>query len=174
MRLQRRRHAPTRIPVGGPIKKVSREEFVQWWHPDRIGAKSKVPDPIFMKKLAELDENVDVTWSPVHQRWILWLRASTVKNIFHPGWKLLFVVEDAEHNFVPLDERSLARLYSASMKKWGTAKHYFDHVEKTMREEQERASAQTRQDTMDEAMETFEHSQIKNINSGSNFSTYHA
>ena len=169
-----RRLGSYRVPVNRPIKKVSKEEFVQYWHPDRIGAQAKRPDPAFLKKLHELDENVEVTWSPIHHRWIMWLRAPRVMNAYHPGWNLLFVVEDVNKNFLPLDERSLARLYSASMKKWGDARVYFDYVEKTMREEQEAISRQNTQDSVDQSMETFEHSQIKNINSGSNFSKYHA
>jgi hypothetical protein len=105
------------------------------------------------------------------------MKAPHAVNPFCPGWKLLFVVKNDDGSYRPLDERVLGRLYSCSMRQWGTAKHYFDTVARI--EEEEKAAREKRDwnNTLAQAMESFDHSQIKvgyGPSSGSKFSTYHS
>jgi hypothetical protein len=82
---------------------------------------------------------------------------------------------DGEH--IPLDNRLFARLYEASSDKWGSAKEYFYQIQAQAERDKERREKQHYQDTIDLAMPSWEHSQIKvgyGKSSGSKFSTYHS
>lgn len=118
-----RRVAPFSQPIAKP-KKVSPEETWWFWYPDRVGIK-KAPE-WFDKDLKAIDNTLEVTWSPVHERWLVWARSNSI-NKLSPGWRLLFPVQYPDKSYMPLDERIFARLYSADGMQWGSAKHYFEH-----------------------------------------------
>jgi len=157
------------------VKVPPRESLTWWWHPNRPGVRM---GPAWFDKMAhEVDENVAVTWSGWHQRWLVWLKAPQFNHPVCWGWKLLFVVREDDGSYRPLDERVLARLYSASMKKWGTAKKYFDAYQREQARDKEVRDKDNWNDTLSQAMESFEHSQIKvgyGPSSGSKFSDYHS
>jgi hypothetical protein len=164
-----------RTPVGRP-KALPPEANVWWWHPNRIGVKT-APDS-FKEKLWLMDDKLAVTWNAYRERWQVWMRRPKLQSPVCQGWVLLFINEDANHEYMPLDERVFARLYAASADKWGNGRDYFQAVEREIEREREKAENQYRQDTMDIAMESFDHSQIKvsmaGKSSGSKFSEFHS
>jgi hypothetical protein len=144
-------------------------EHDRWfWHPNRAGVRG--PEPWFERQLAGVDPALRVTWSPIHQEWLMWAPSPRIART--GGWNLLFTISpDA------LDERQFARLYSCSVQRWGSAKRYFDHVEAQLQRDQDRYERCSRAAVMDQAMESFDHSQIKvgyGSSNGSKFAEYHS
>lgn len=142
-----------------------------WWHPGQAGVRSGPVD--FEAKLASVDPDLAITWNAFLERWALWMR--NPKNRY--GWTLLFILKDGEGRYLPPDERCLARLYSASARRWGSAKEYFNAVEREIVRDREKREAKDRADQVDMAMEHWEHSQIKvgyGPNNGSKFADYHS
>lgn len=157
-------------------KAYGREEIPAYWNPNRVGA-YQAPS-WFMEKLKEVGEELECCWNPVSERWQIFSKAPNLRHPICSGWRLLFIVQDADHNFQPLDERIFARLYAASAMKHGSARKYFDHVIAEMERDKERREQKHYQDTIDLAMPSWEHSQIsvamRGKSNGSKFSTYHA
>jgi len=89
-----------------------------------------------------------------------------------PGWKLLFILKDAEGGYVPLDERIFARLYSVSAAKWGNGRKHFEHIENVMNAEKEKAIADRRESVGYSAKEYWDFMAIKSIGKGSKFATH--
>lgn len=168
--------------AGLPMKRVVKipppESIIQWWHPNRAGVRTG--PAWFDKKLEEVADpgELAVTWNSYNERWQVWVRAPRIQNKFVQGWNLLFVVKDPEDgSYAPLDERVLARLYSCNLKRFPSAKAYFDQIERQMEREREAKERASWNDTLSQAMESFDHSQIKvgyGPSSGSKFSTYHS
>lgn len=147
-----------------------------FWNPNNVSVKFGPPD--FAKKLEELDPNLKVTWDPIHDNWLLWNRKDSFQSKYCRGWLLLFPVREPDGSYRPLDDRVLARLYQASADKWGSARKYFDAMEREQIRAKEKREKAALQDTIDIAMESFNHSQIsisqRGKSSGSKFATYHS
>lgn len=151
-------------------------EFNPWfWNPARGSVKTAPPS--FTEELAQTDPNLAVTWNPITERWQVWDRCSRVNHKICKGWRLLFIHKDVDGGYLPLDERVFARLYHASSDKHGSAIKYFDRVAAEMQRDREKAEAAALDDTIQHAMESFNHSQISvsmhGKSSGSKFSDYH-
>lgn len=168
------RSAPFTVPVARVGAIPPPESLAAWWHPGRPGVRSG-PD-WFQTKLSEIDENDElrITWSAYHERWLVWKRTPRMVNRVSPGWLLLFVVQEPDGSYRGLDERIMARLYSASARLWGGARQYFDAMTREQEREREAREKAEFNDTMDSAMESFYHSQISTAGNGSKFSTYHS
>jgi hypothetical protein len=152
-------------------------EHNQWfWNPNRFGIQL-APDH-FMKMLHELGPELSATWNPIIERWQIWCKAPQINHKICQGWKLLFIVRGVAGEYLPLDERTLARLYSASVLSSGSAKQYFDRMVSEMERDKERREKQYQADLIDGAMPSFDHAKIQvsgfGKSSGSKFSTYHA
>lgn len=126
-----------------------------------------------MARLKELGEELSCTWNPITERWYLWSKAN-INHKLCQGWRLLFVNQEPDGSYLPLDERVFARLVAASVLTHGSAKAYFERIKSEMERDKAKREAQARQDQIDIAMPFWEHSQIKNIGKGSKFSTYHS
>lgn len=154
---------PTAIP--------SPETNIWYWNPNHVGVKL-APD-WFMKKLKEVGEELSCTWNPLTERWYLWTKAPKIQHKICQGWRLLFVNQEPDGSYLPLDERVFARLYLASsMSQNETAVQYFDRIVAEKQRDDEKRRKQNVQDQIDIAMPFWEHSQIKNIGKGNKFSTY--
>src|SRR5258706_12926833 len=105
------------------------EEINHWyWHPnraDKIG-----PPEWFARQLQAFDNELQVTWNPVRERWLVWMLKPSVQR--SGGWLLLFPVQYSDGSYAPLDERVFARLYQSSQRVWGNGKCYFDAVKREM------------------------------------------
>ena len=166
-----RRRQTFRQPIAKP-KKLGPETNPWYWNPGRFGVKLAPPD--FRTTLHDFDPDLEVTWNPVDEKWQVWMKAPSFQHPVCQGWKLLFVVKYADGSYMPLDNRTFARLYEASAAKWGNGRQYFNQVVAQMDRDKERREKQRVQDQIDMAMPFFDHSQIKNIGKGSKFSTYHS
>ena len=164
--------------VSKPIPKGP-ETSPWYWNPNRVGAREA--PAWFQARLREVDPDglVDIRWNPVSQRWQAFYRNPKINRQVCSGWQLLFIIEDpTDHTYMPLDERTLAVLYQASARRWGSGKAYFHAIEREMERDRERTERRQKQEAVDLAMPAFEHSQIsvamRGRSNGSKFSTYHA
>jgi hypothetical protein len=152
-------------------------EYNPWfWNPARFGV--RFADEAFRSKLKALGDELDACWNPITERWQIFAKAPKIQHKICTGWRLLHVVRDASGAYMPLDERTLARLYQASVFSAGTGKQYFDRIVSEMERDKERRDKQYQADLIDEAMPSWHHSQISvsgyGKSNGSKFSTYHA
>tara|TARA_R100000687_G_C6400561_1_gene141661 strand:+ start:260 stop:784 length:525 start_codon:yes stop_codon:yes gene_type:complete len=168
--------APTiRVPVATPSPPPI-EEGLQFWHPNRFGVRF-APES-FRKKLKGIHDDLDVTWHPSAERWIVWYRRPRITHHLCPGWMLLFVVEDSEQRYVPLDDRTLAAVYEQSGFKWGSGKKYWARIEEQAQRDHD-ARDKTRDDLIDDiGSAQWDHTKIQvsmcGPSSGSKFSKHHA
>ena len=153
-----------------PSRVLGPETSPWYWHPGRVGVRSG--PAWFMRDLERVDPELRVTWNPITQRYQLFAPKPGLRSKLVWGWTLLFT-------FHPLDMGApvIARLYEASARKWGNGRDYFRAIEREMERDRETTEARSKQLVVDQAMETFNHSQIRvgyGRSSGSKFSTYHA
>ncbi len=171
MSLGRRKVNPGTVRVGK--KAIPGPETSSWYfNPNRIGA---LEAPLsFRERLREVDPDglIDIRWHPINERWHVFYRKPGFTHKICSGWVLLFIVQYGDGSYMPLDERTLARLYSASAAKWGDGKQYWLAIQREFEREQERKERNANQQAVDAAMPYFEYSKIKNIGSGSKFAEY--
>lgn len=167
--------ADFKAPVNQTRKVPDPETHLWFWHPNRHGV--QFAPHSFMEQLHALGEELSATWHPVKERWLIWAKAPTIKHKICTGWKLLFINQEPDGSYLPLDERTLARLYLASTLAHGSAKQYFERIRLEMERDKELAEKQQQQDLIDAAMPSWKHSQIQvsgyGKSNGSKFSTYH-
>jgi hypothetical protein len=169
------REPQVRVPLAKP-KRLGPEHNPWYWHPNRAGVR-KAPAFFSDRLHSEMGEELEVTWNPINQRWQIFTRAPRLNHPVCQGWKLLFVHNGPNGEYLPLDERVFARLYSASAAAHGSGKAYFQRIVDEMERDKARTDKQNLQDSIDIAMESFDHSRIKvgyGPSSGSKFSKYHA
>ena len=148
------------------------EASLQFWHPNRFGVRF-ASEP-FRSELKAMHPDLDVTWHPVRERWLVWYRRPRMRT----GWMLLFVAENSANEFVPLDARILAACYEQSGFKWGSGKQYWARIEdEAQRETQQRDTE--REDTLDDiGSDQWDHTKIqvsmRGPSSGSKFVNHHA
>lgn len=167
----RRRQNPVSVPIHKPT--IPSPEVSFWyWNPNRVGA-GRAPE-WFEKKLREFDPELEVTWSPYHERWLVWLRSPRLHSKLCSGWSLLFPVKYPDGSYMPLDERIFHRLYHASAHRWGRGKDYFLAVEREWERDREREQKSRDSNVQHAAGEYYDYMQIKNIGSGSKFANHFA
>jgi hypothetical protein len=162
------------MPIVKP-EKLGPEYNPWFWNPNRGSFKSA---PLsFQERLSQIDTNLAVVWNPIMERWQVWDRCPRIEHPLCQGWRLLFIHKDVDGSYLPLDERVFARLWACSADMNGSGLQYFDRVASEMARDKEKAEAKSKQDSVDHAMESFDHSQIKvhmfGPSNGSKFSTYH-
>jgi hypothetical protein len=162
-----------------PIAKTdeaSMDQTLQFWHPNRFGVRY-APDR-FRTKLKRLHADLDATWHPARERWLVWYRRPRIAHQLCPGWLLLFVVEDSQNRYVPLDDRALAAAYEQSGFKWGSGKAYWARIEDESRRDHEARDATREQLVDDVGSAQWDHTKIQismcGQSSGSKFVNHHA
>lgn len=167
-----------KTPIGNKGGKLGPEANPWFWNPNRIGARP-APD-WFVAKLREVDPagDIDVRWNPITERWAAFHRKPGFAHPVCQGWTLLMKVQYPDGSYMPLDERLLAALFAASARKWGNGREYFLAIERELERERDQREVRQRQEAIDLAMPSFEHSQIsvamRGKSNGSKFSTYHS
>jgi hypothetical protein len=170
-------HSPfAKVGVGAPSVRLGPEHNPWFWNPARGSVKTAPPS--FRSKLAQDHPTIEVTWNPIEERWQVFDRCARVNHPICQGWRLLFIHRDVDGGYLPLDERLFARLYHASADAHGSAQKYFERVASEMIRDREKEEQKSLDDSIQHAMESFNHSQIsvamRGKSSGSKFSTYHA
>ena len=148
------------------------EQTLKYWHPQRHGV--KLAPETFRQRLKDIHPDLEVTWHPLSERWLVWYKRDRVKNRLCPGWLLLFPVETSWGEYVPLDERVFAAIYEVSNRKMGEANKYWERLEAEQRFEKASRDRALDQHARDRAGEDYDYHQIKNIGSGSKFQRYHS
>jgi len=159
------------VPIA-PSQQFEPAQSTYYWYPGRFGVK-KAPAS-FLARLHELHPDLDCTWHPVLERWLIWYRKPKARYKYCPGWILLLIVQNSAEEYIPLDERVLAAVYAQSAMRWGSGRRYFDRVEAEHQRAQEQRK-KTHDDDRDWRMgDLWQYHQIKNIGNGSKFTTYHS
>mgnify|MGYP003133349045 CR=1 FL=1 len=152
------------------------EDRLHFWHPNRFGV--RFAPTAFRQKLHAIHPDLDVTWHPLRERWLVWYRRPRIQHPISPGWLLLLVVENSREEYVPLDDRTLAAIYEQSGFKWGSGKQYWARIE----DEAQRDHA-SRDDTRTQLLDDigsaqWDHTKIqvsmRGPSSGSKFVRHHA
>jgi hypothetical protein len=151
-------------------EKVGPEHSPWYWNPNRVGVKF-APD-WFLTKLHDLDPDLTITWSPIHENWIVWMKSPRIQSPLCTGWALLFIVKESDNSYRPLDERIFARLFSASARKWGKGRDYFLAIEREMERDREKKEKNRNDDVRHSAGEYYDFMKIKNIGKGSKFANH--
>lgn len=170
MRRQRKRRYRER-PFSVPVAKnqpMGPETHGWYFHPNRPDIRLAPRE--YVKRLNEAipDSEIEITWNPIRERWVVWQRAPRIQHPICQGWKLLFIVE-YEGEYVPLDERVLAVLYERSGKKWGNLLYYWDAIEREKERDREKSEKFRYDDVSHAAGEYYDYMKIKNIGTGSKF-----
>jgi hypothetical protein len=157
-------------------RKQDPETHPWYWNPNRIGA---VQAPSwFMAQVEAISADLDVRFNPVSRKWGVWARAPKVQHPLCQGWRLLFVNQDTDGSYLPLDERVMARLHLIDMTNT-SARAYFDRISAEFARDKAARERQLSQDTLDLAIERgWDHSRIqvsmRGQSDGSKFSKYHS
>jgi hypothetical protein len=166
--------SPFAMPAARP-QKVGPEGNL-WFHsPNRLGVQTA--PTWFRAKLDEVDPNLEATWNFHLQRWMCWVRVPRIQNQYARGWNLLFVHNGPKGEYLPLDERFLARIHTCDTQRSGGSLKHFDRVMAEIERDKEKARQKTTDENVDIAMESFEHAKIRvgyGKSNGSKFSTYHS
>lgn len=110
-------------------------EILPWyWNPDRDGVKQ--PPAAVVRQLRELDPDLRAVFSPVHERYLIWLKSDRIQNALCKGWLLLFIWEDpTTKEYLELgDPPTLLfhNLYLIAAHRFPNAKGYYDTIQKSI------------------------------------------
>lgn len=130
-----------------------------FWNPGRIGVEL-APD-WFRSKVKEIDPELEVTWNRHEERWLVWVKKPSLQTRLCQGWLLLFPVHDGHGGYVPLDERTLAKIFSISTRQWGDARKYFDAVVRERDRDTERIERDLSEDARFHAFEYYDYTKPK-------------
>jgi hypothetical protein len=155
-------------------------EVLPWfWHPERDGAQP--PPAAFDKRLKEIDKDLSVCFSPVHERWLVWARnprigrdSSKATSWLCPGWQLLYIWEHAiTHEYLPLNELVFHNLMLIDAQKYGNAKQYYDKIEASIQRQREDRDKKYNSDRNAQQKDWYQSMQISTAGKGNKFSLNH-
>lgn len=117
-----------KVPLNQSKKRMDVERLPWAWHPDRSSPVKAPAD--FVEQLHAIDAGLEVTWSPVHERWLIWQRSPSSKNTVCPGWKLIFLWEHARtHAYLPLSDLVFHNLYMRDRNQYSSGAEYFAKIQ---------------------------------------------
>lgn len=161
------------IPLQKPSGPKPGPEVLPWyWNPNR---ESSVKAPAeFSRKLHAIDPDLETVFSPVHERWLIWVKNPRITHWLCRGWQLLYLWEDPRtHEFLPLNELVFHNLMLIDSSKYANAQAYYDRVQARIEEAKEErdkaytAERRTRQEEMRQSH------QISNLGTGSKAALHH-
>lgn len=156
-------------------KPLPPEQSIKFWHPQRFGVQLAPAE--FMHKLHAIHPDLSCTWNPIIGRWLVWYKRPRITHPMCKGWLLLFIVEDEQTRFIPLDERVLAACWQCSANfdgNWGGSLPYVDRIMKEKERERRAAKKQTDDYRERRGSDHWDYTLIKNIGHGSKFANHHA
>jgi hypothetical protein len=146
------------------------EQNPWFWGPSNLAVRS-APD-WFRPKLVDISRTLAVTWNPVIERWQVWVESPKTNNIYSRGWRLLFVHHGPDYEYLPLDERLLARVFYADATHYGSAEKYFTRLQNELAHDKAQREAKSLDETQDAALDYWRYGQIKNIGQGNKYTKY--
>jgi len=163
------------VPISTPIPPAVAASLY-YWHPNRFGVQHAPLD--FRQRLHALHPDLDATWHPVKERWLVWYKRPRIQYHLCPGWMLLFVVETSDGEYVPLDERVFAVAYEQRGRKWGSGKAYWARCEEEAQRDKASMTRQRDQHVSDVGSDQWDHTKIQismcGQSNGSKFTNHHA
>jgi hypothetical protein len=155
-------------------------EILPWyWSPGREIATHRAPEA-FLKRLHEIDPDLYVVFSPVHERWILWVKNPRVgrqgmqAEWYERGWQLLMLWEHpVTKEFLPLNELMFHNIYMINMEKYGNARQYFDKIQENVARERAARDAKYNGDRESQQNEFRQSLQISSAGRGNRFALHH-
>lgn len=167
----RRKRPEERTQVSVPLNlhkgpKPGPEILPWYWHPDREMVK---PAPAaFRAQLARIDPDLRAVFSPVHERWLIWVRNPRIQHWMCRGWQMLFLWEHpVTHEFLPLNELLFHNLMLIDAKRYRNGQEYYAKIEQRVaeaKEAKERTYTDERHGLQREMMDSH---QISNLGTGS-------
>ena len=152
------------------------ESELKFWHPNRFGVRFAPSE--FRAELRQMHPDLDVTWHPTRERWLVWYKRPRIQHHLCPGWLLLFVVENSGGAYVPLDARTFAAIHEQSGFKWGSGREYWARVEQEAQRERDDRDEDREQLLDDVGSERWDHTKIqvsmRGPSNGSKFVQHHA
>jgi hypothetical protein len=173
-RLRRRRQGET---FGVPLAKTEKkgpEVLPWWWHPDNPQA-GRAPQAV-VDRLRAINPDLGITFSKVHERFIVWHRKPENRNPICPGWGLLFLWETGDtHEFLhPEDPRLIAQLFLIDRNRYGRAEDYFNQVMGEIRAKREAREKAVADLNADEQQALASMTTISTAAKGNRFSQFHS
>lgn len=126
---RRRQGEQFTVPLNQRTGPTPGPEILPWyWHPEREGA---VPPPAaFAEQLVRIDPDLRVCYSPVHERWLVWVKNESRKNSLCAGWALIFLWEHpTTHEMLQLGELIFHNLFLVSRQRFPNAVGYYEKIE---------------------------------------------
>lgn len=167
----RRRRPEERDQFTVPLRmhkgpKPGPEVLPYYWHPDRQDVQ---PAPkAFQLQLAAIDPDLRAVFSPVHERWLIWVRNARIQHWLCKGWQMLFFWEHATtHEFLPLDELLFHNLMLIDAKRYRSASEYFDKIEQRVAAGKEAKDRTYTDERRGLQMEMLDSNKISNLGTGS-------
>ena len=141
-----------RLPVAHP-KPLGPEWGWRYFSPARVDT-LRGPDE-FRRQLHDIDPRLEVVWHPLNERWCIWFRDEK-------GWRFLFPVQYwPTGDYMPLDARTLAKVWDRSGRRWGGGRAYWDRIEAEIVRDIKAREAARRQEARDIAGDVHDFAQIK-------------
>jgi hypothetical protein len=158
-----------RVPIPA-IKPLGPETSWRYFSPARADVQHA--PAAFLAQLHEVDPRLDAVWHPVNERWVVWFRDRA-------GWKVVFPVQYAgSGRYMPLDERTIAKVWDRSGRRWGGGLRYWERIEGEIIRTIKAREAARQQEARDAAGDRFDFAQIKvamrGKSNGSKFATHHS
>ena len=130
--MRRHRRDPTDrflLPSARRVGPAPGPEVLLWyWHPNRFG--SRPPPSAFAAQLRRIDPDLSVVFSPVHERWLVWVKEPRIQHPLCRGWKLLFLWEHPRtKTYLPLNELLFHNLLLIDATKYASAVDYYTRVQ---------------------------------------------
>jgi len=160
-----------------PASVTDPAQSLHYFGPNRFGV--QFGPRAFRAELHAIDPRLEVTWHPLAERWIIWAKNPDVTFWMHPGWSLLFPVQAHPSGaYLPLDARTLAKVYDRSPRRWGSGRAYFERIVDEVRRDYARGQRDRQQYVRDVAGDVVDHARIqvsmRGHSNGSKFASHHA
>jgi len=126
----------------------------------------------FRQRLHEVDPRLEVVWHPVNERWCVWFRD-------REGWRFLFPVQYwPSGDYMPLDERTIAKCWDRCGRRWGSGRAYWDRIEREVIRDMVKAEQARQESARDRAADFYDYTEIKvamrGPSTGSKFANHHS
>lgn len=147
-------------PTPGP------EILPYYWHPDRENVQ---PAPAaFQKQMAAIDPDLRAVFSPVHERWLIWVKNPRIQHWMCRGWQLLFLWEHATtHAYLELNELVFHNLMLCNARRYKNGAEYFDKIEKSIAAGKEARNKRYNDERRGLQREMLDANKINNLGTGS-------
>jgi hypothetical protein len=147
----------TLAPVKGG--KVDPSTHPLFWSPARL--ETQLAPEAFRKRLHAIDPDLEAAWDRTTERWNVWCKKPSLRHPVARGWQLLFTVKHADGSYVPLDERTFAKLAEISARFVGSAIQYHKRIENEMERDRARVERAREESIADGGGEYFDYLQPK-------------